>query len=94
MSMTIYKYPLRVDDQQAITLPAGSRVLTVQAQNEAPCIWALVNPELDALERHDFRTLGTGHPFPDAAEWPTYLGTYQLRGGDLVFHVFTRVVRP
>ena len=87
---TIYKYPLSVTDQQFITLPAESKVFTVQMQGSVPCIWVIVNPNTNALERHDFRLVGTGHPFPDADEWPEYLGTFQMMGGGLVFHVFTK----
>ena len=85
---TVYKYPLQVVDRLVVTLPAGSRILTIQAQDDVPCIWAVVNQDTDKLELRDFRIIGTGHPFPD--EWPIYVGTFQLMGGRLVFHVFTR----
>lgn len=87
--LTIYKYSLQLVDDPDIVLPQGARILTVQAQHETPCIWALVDPEA-ALEPVGFRVVGTGHPFPDADDWPAYVGTFQLMGGQLVFHVFTK----
>lgn len=89
----IYKYPLVVDDVQDIKMAQGASVLCVQAQGETPCVWALVghNSKMDgpSTVRRRFRTYGTGHPMDDAETFPHYVGTYQLRGGALVFHVFT-----
>ncbi len=90
----IFKFPLAVDDVQDIEMPAGSAVLTVQAQGEIPCIWASVDSNAPKIKRR-FRTYGTGHPMEDDKDFPHYVGTYQLRSGSLAFHVFTdRVERP
>lgn len=85
--IAIWKFPIAVADEQEIEMPMDARILCVQVQHETPCIWAVclaTNPS----EKRRFRTFGTGHP----AEWATfgdpYIGTYQLRGGALVFHVF------
>lgn len=48
-------------------------------------LWALVDPQADTTVRR-FAVHGTGHPGVDATG--TYVGTYQLAGGQLVFHVF------
>lgn len=88
----IYKYPLAVDDVQEIEMPSGAMVLTVQAQDEIPCIWALVDTSPDLVKtKRRFRTYGTGHPMEDLEKFPRYVGTYQLRGGALVFHVFSNL---
>jgi hypothetical protein len=84
----IFKYALKVGDIQAVEMPEGAAVLCVQAQNEAPCIWAAVDPKARKIIRR-FRTYGTGHPMDDADRWRHYVGTYQLKGGLLVFHVYT-----
>lgn len=81
---TIWKYPLRTTDAQAINMPAGAELLTIQVQNGEPCVWALVDPKAPG----HFVTLsiyGTGHPVDTHGE---YVGTYQLGDGALVFHVF------
>jgi hypothetical protein len=82
---TIFKYPLTTDAPFVVT-PVGAQILCVQVQRGTPCLWALV--ERDApLERRHFMIYGTGHPHDGGG---VYVGTYQLEGGALVFHVFER----
>ena len=83
----IYKYPLKVEDYQVITMPKGAQILTVQAQRERPCIWALVDTDNDPEKRY-FRIAKTGHPIRLKEKLLRYIGTFQLIGSDLVFHVF------
>ena len=58
-------------------MPKDAEILTIQTQNETPCIWALVNPE------HDI--------YYDMGINRKYINTFQLGGGSLVFHLFERV---
>lgn len=81
---TIYKYPLVRCDLQTIPMPAGAKILAVQTQHDLPYLWAMVDSG-SPPEPRDFRTYGTGH---DVDQEGDYIGTYQLRGGALVFHVF------
>jgi hypothetical protein len=91
MAKRIYKYELAITDTQTIAMPEGAEILTVQAQRGTPCLWALVNPELPATERR-IETFGTGHPvLSDTGVERRYVGTYQISGGSLVFHVFERL---
>lgn len=83
----IFKYPLQVTDQQTIKMPYGAKVLCVQVQDGTPCLWALVDPTVESVD-HFVNTVGTGHPTNQVAE--NYVGTYQLQGGALVFHVFIK----
>ena len=83
---TIFKYPLAVQDEQEIMLPAGARVLCVQVQRGVPCLWAVVDPEIGKLS-HTIHIRGTGHPV-EGIENFEYMGTFQLSGGDFIFHVF------
>lgn len=92
--MTIWKYPLEAEDEQVMAMPKGARILTVQTQNETPCLWAMVNPTEARIEKRKIYTHGTGHPVADDPDTLAYLGTYQLRGGALVFHVFERFEPP
>jgi len=83
---TIYKYPIKGVGAQAIPMPEGAKILTVQVQGDTPCLWALV--EVDAPPRDRvILVYGTSHP-ADEAEAERYIGTFQLSGGPLVFHVF------
>jgi len=83
---TIWKFPLRVDDIIDVDMPTGARILAVQTQQETPCIWALVDPSAPK-ERRRFRVFGTGHRIAQEDSL-TYVGTFQVGDGALVFHVF------
>lgn len=84
---TIWKFELETTDRQKVEMPIGAKILTVQTQNETPCLWALVNPERKERKERYFEVFGTGHKIPlDLSR--EYIGTYQLKGGSLVFHVF------
>lgn len=84
--MTIWKFPLAVEDIQTITLPFDARIPCVQVQHGIPCLWALLSPEAPCLKPCHIVTIGTGHQLDVAPGY--YIGTYQLREGSLVFHVF------
>lgn len=87
MNGSIWKFPLAVTDHQFVEMPAASRILCVQAQRGVPCLWAVVYVSQPLVRRSVF-TYGTGRPFDMRHPWPEYVGSYQLNGGDLVFHVF------
>lgn len=84
--MKIFKYSLDVTDVQRLAMPKGAQVLTVQAQHGQPKLWALVD-EKAPNEVREFLTIGTGNPAPVTPR-DTYIGTYQMHNGELVFHVF------
>jgi len=81
---TIWKYALLVADRQELQMPTGANFLAVQVQREEICLWALVDTDNPLVGRR-IHTYGTGQGL---GELGTYIGTYQLRGGGLVFHVF------
>lgn len=84
MNRTIWKTTLSVTDRQTLQLPRGAALLTVQMQFDMPQMWALVDPS-QPIERRVIRIAGTGHPVDFNCP---YIGTFQLDGGALVFHVF------
>jgi len=86
---TIWKFELEMVGMQNINLPKGAKILTVQTQNEKACLWALVEIDVAELEQRTIVTFGTGHPMPDVSL--VYLGTYQVAGGALIFHVFEQI---
>ncbi len=85
--MKIFKYELRVDDIQFVSMPKGAKLLTVQAQQDIPCVWALVDPNAEKEDRKIYMW-GTGHDASGVKDM-CYIGTFQMYGGDLVFHTFT-----
>lgn len=84
--MNIFKYPLEVTDVQTIQIPQGATILTVQVQYDKPCIWALVDPN-EPVESRQIEIYGTGQQLDEDVR-RRYIGTFQLRGGALIFHVF------
>lgn len=86
---TIWKYDLTLIDVQGVKMPFGAELLCVQMQGSAPCLWARVDPNPDMkIEVRQIVTHGTGQHVPKTTG--KYLGTYQLHGGTLVFHVFEK----
>lgn len=84
MIKIIYKYPLLHADLQAIEMPRGAQVLTVQEQFGELRLWALVDPTEPTVERA-IRMAGTGHPI-DAGHVGRYISTVQQ--GSFVWHFF------
>lgn len=91
MSTVIWKFPLLTTDWQEIQMPKGADILTVQVQFGEPFLWARVDPSLP-LYPCTFEVFGTGHEIDeDMCVERHYVGTYQLNGGSLIFHVFERI---
>lgn len=87
--MEIWKWALELVETQVIRIPLGAKILTVQVHDDQPQMWALVYQSVVRPPRK-FVTYGTGNPMPDG-DPGNYIGTYQLRDGLLVFHVFESI---
>lgn len=87
MTKTIWKFEFKVDDEVALRMPFGTRVLSVGSQcSNHICVWALVNPKADLVE-YTFHVRGTGHPIEQAILLRAPLiGT--VMDGVYVWHVF------
>ena len=83
--MTIRKFPLEITDEQTITVPLVNCPLCVQVQYDEPCLWMAVDPEAKSVSVK-VMIFGTGHE--GVSGDMDYIGTFQMRGGALVFHVF------
>jgi len=92
MRKAVWKYTLEVADEQIIEMPIGAEMLTVETQRgfdaDWPTLWALVDVDADKSQRK-IAMRGTGH-HADGLEAARYVGTAQLLGGRLVYHVFDR----
>jgi len=82
---SIWKFPIDLLDRQEISLPSDARILCVQTQSGLPFMWAKVDTEAQK-EKRTFRLIGTGHPIEDDSL--SYIGTFQIYNGSLVFHLF------
>lgn len=77
-------------DKQTIEMPAGAQILTVQNQDNIGVLWAIVPDGVPKMiERRVIATYGTGHEMTDAPH--TYIGTYQLAFGRLIYHIFETI---
>ena len=85
---TIWKYTLETADEQMIDVPIGAKILCVQSQHDQPRLWIEVNSEETEKEVRTIYTYGTGHKISN--DTGSYIGTYQLRQGTLVFHCFEK----
>lgn len=84
--MKIFKYSIEIVDTQSLAFPRAAIILSVQVQNGRPQIWALVDPGAPVVPRK-FALRGTGHDATGMG-WAKFIGTFQMHGGDLVFHLF------
>ena len=85
MAHRIWKYPLELFDRQSLSMPAGAQPLSVQVQDGALFLWAYVDPSR-AADPRQVRIIGTGRPIEYNPG--RYVGTVQMEGGALVWHVF------
>ena len=90
MDHRIYKYPINLGmRQQALFLPKCGRILSVQMQHGECQLWAIVDKEAPRVGRR-FEVLPTGAIVEDHDKL-VFLGTVQVDGGSLIFHVFERL---
>lgn len=82
---TVWKFPIRGIENVSLQMPAGAQLLHAALQIGQLCVWALVDPTQKNEDRH-LRIAGTGHAITE--EIKQYLGTFQVSGGALIFHVF------
>lgn len=86
----IYKFELKLEDEQEVIMPAGSKILpTVQVQEGKVVIWAVCTPS-DKTEKITILTFGTGNSISDEItdKKMRYVGTYQKDW--FVGHVFVK----
>ena len=89
---TIWKVELAPNRTQSVSLPRGGQLLTVQSLGDnAPVLWALVDPDLPAEERY-LGIYTTNTALPD--EPGRYIGTFLIYEGSLEFHLFEMTAPP
>jgi hypothetical protein len=92
MNKVIWKYELETEGLLKVEMPIGAEILALQTQYEKPCLWVLVDLNVNKSTRH-FEIYGTGQPvWCDPTIERKYIGTYQLQGGLFVGHLFEHKV--
>lgn len=85
---TVWKFGFTPTDNVEVSMPKRAQILSVQMQGNTPQIWALVDPKSD-YEKRSFVMVGTGHEHKVGHYGKCiYIGTFQMSGGTLVFHLF------
>lgn len=90
--MTIYKYPLNIQELSKIPLPKNAKVLSFQFQHLVPCIWAQIDTEQPLVDR-TFYIFGTGREFPKNIAL-NYIGTCQESSllSSYVWHLYEQPI--
>ena len=85
MKKAIWKFPINSIGVNKIMMPMDAVILTLQTQGNMPCMWALCDPSKTEVER-TFEPFSTGETFNPSNM--SYIGTFQIHNGALVFHLF------
>lgn len=88
----IVKYTLEALDVQRLDIPTGSKLLSVAEQYGTIVLYALVDDMQGGLDSFEIFIKRTGHPADDIDSCE-FLGTVNLDGGKLMFHVFYTQVK-
>lgn len=88
MKRAVFKVVLALTDDQTVDMRKHAEILTVQMQQGNLCVWFECDPNMPK-ERRRFAVVGIWHVFEDTA-MQKYIGTIQIFGGDLIFHVYER----
>ena len=87
MTQQVWKFPLRVEDEQIIEVPVGAEPLKAEMQNGELCLWMLVQPSSNKVSKK-VHVHGTGHYVSNSVTSSDYVDSFMMHGGALVFHVF------
>lgn len=87
---TIWKFPLKNQNNQSVELPIGAKVLSAHGQYDMICLWALVDPNEKVREEIKVQIVGTGHTLEHMSKEWRFVDTVLMFGDTLVLHVFVR----
>lgn len=83
--MTIWKFPLPIDDEPSIEAPRSARIIHVGLDPKGmPCVWAEVDQEAPYTSPIWLRLVGTGHEMGDSCG--QYIGSFVH--GEFMWHVY------
>lgn len=87
----IWKFELEIVDRQFLQMPKGAQILSINYQNDTPCLWAFVDPEAP-IEERCFEIFGTGEGiYEDMGIVRHFISTFQALDGAFVWHCFERL---
>jgi len=83
---TIWKWELKLQTIQEISMPVGAKILCAQLQRGIPCIWASCNPALDRSMRI-IKCIVTGEECTIIDDYK-YISTLIYEDGLTVIHIY------
>ncbi len=89
----IYRYPLKVVDEQMVALTENAEPLSVEETDNTITLFALCDPARPVRHKKLW-LLPTGSGHLDNGADRKYLGTIKLHDGLLVYHAFVEVPQP
>jgi len=81
---TIYKYPIRITDEQELEIPIGYPIHVGIDPQGVPCIWYHVDTK-SPTSKVKIYIVGTGNPIPENAHF--HMGSFVQ--SPFVWHVYT-----
>ena len=85
---TIRKYHVAVNDEQALLVPKGSKLLAVKEQYKNLVAYCLLDSDVRETITINIRIFGTGHPVDVSMKEWKYLDTLMTHNDELVWHIF------
>jgi hypothetical protein len=96
MPYKVWKFPLKAQMHQKVTVPRGANVLSAVNQGDDIVLYADIYPERYAdptnmpTEELDVIALGTGHECDHNLASYDFLSTVPMPRDGLVFHIYVR----
>jgi hypothetical protein len=87
MPKRIWKFPLKIDRLQTLTLPTPYKILSIQMQEDRPMMWVELDDE-GAPTSIEISIYGTGWEVPN--DPGQYIATIVLDSAGLVWHFYMR----
>ncbi len=88
--LMIYKYILKIADEQVLPIAGFQQILDVQSQDGEIVMWVIINPTVSRVTNIEVRIFGTGRPLPVNLSSYAYMGTTQI--GPFVWHIYYRTL--
>lgn len=86
MSKVIYKYPLSQQGASEVKIPRGATLRHAGHQGGQLTVWAEVDPDETEWDTWHFQVVGTGHIYPDEAQY-----FYTWPEGQFIWHLICMV---
>lgn len=84
--ITVYKYPIEINDTVNLDIQGFIRCLKIASQNNQLCLWALVDTERKTYDSISFEIRGTGHDCENLKG--SYMDT--VFQSPFVWHIFVK----